>query len=99
MKRPKGFTYVALLVPLAALVLAGAVIAGGGSNSDINENNDPPGGGDECICPQIYDPVICTQPSSGTIISTNTAKKFSNACFAGCEGYTECRPAPDEVRP
>ncbi len=36
---------------------------------------------DDCICPEIYDPV-CVATPNGEILS------FPNACYAECEGYT-----------
>lgn len=42
-----------------------------------------PGGGSGCMCPQIWAPVICTAPNGSHGV-------FSNACFAGCYGYTDC---------
>ena len=74
-----------LLLAGSAVVLAG--IGGGNSNSDLNDNNDFPGGGDDCICPLYYDPVVCVDKNPDGTFTTRT---FSNACFAGCAGYTRC---------
>jgi hypothetical protein len=78
-----------------ALVVSAGVLAGLGDDDDpggaqdININGGRPGGG-ECNCPQVYDPVTCKVPGpNGTVIK----QTFSNACFAGCAGATECRPA------
>ena len=75
-----------------ALVLAGSAavvagIGGGDSNGDINDNGGFPGGGDDCICTHQYDPVVCIERNpDGTL----TKHVFSNACFAGCAGFTNC---------
>jgi hypothetical protein len=84
-----------LILALGSLFLLAASVGvlagigdddGGASNVDVN--NDPPGGGDGCICPMVYDPVVClVQNPDGT----KSKQLFSNACFAGCAGATECR--------
>ena len=35
----------------------------------------------ECVCQAIYDPVTCED-----------GKEYSNSCFAGCVGQTQCEP-------
>jgi hypothetical protein len=58
-----------------------------GGNEVFGEIIDFPPGGDPCYCPHIWAPVICSKENpDGTI----TKKYFSNACFAGCHGYTNC---------
>jgi len=75
----------ALLLAGSAAVLAG--IGGDNSNSDLNDNGGFPGGGDDCICTLQYDPVVCIERNpDGTV----TKRVFSNACFAGCAGFTHC---------
>ncbi len=74
------------------LLLAGSAVAlaglGGGNNgnSEFDINHDRPGG-DDCICPLNYDPVVCVDRNPDGTITTRT---FSNACFAGCAGFTRC---------
>ena len=75
----------ALLLAGSAVVLAG--IGGGNGSTVLDDINDRPGGGDDCICPLNYDPVVCVKRNpDGTL----TTQKFSNACFAGCAGFTHC---------
>ncbi len=75
----------ALLLAGSAAVVAG--IGGDDSNSDLNTNGGFPGGGDDCICTQQYSPVVCVERNpDGTL----TKHLFSNACFAGCAGFTNC---------
>ena len=75
------------------LLLAGSAVAlaglGGGDNSssDLDVNHDRPIGGDDCICTQQYDPVVCVDKNPDGTFTTRT---FSNACFAGCAGFTHC---------
>lgn len=83
-----------LMLALGSLFLLAAsvgVVAGIGDDdggaSDLDVNNDLPGG-DDCICPMVYDPVVClVQNPDGS----KSKQLFSNACFAGCAGATECR--------
>jgi hypothetical protein len=74
----------ALLLAASAVVVAG--IGGDNGNSDLDVNHDRPGG-DDCICPLNYDPVVCVDRNPDGTITTRT---FSNACFAGCAGFTRC---------
>jgi len=39
----------------------------------------------ECVCTAIYDPVTCED-----------GKEYSNDCFAGCSGQTQCSAKVDE---
>ena len=39
----------------------------------------------ECVCTAIYDPVTCED-----------GKEYSNSCFAGCNGQTQCAAKVDE---
>ena len=39
----------------------------------------------ECICPQNYQPVKC-------VAADGSVHVFSNACVAGCAGFTNCSP-------
>ena len=45
------------------------------------ERNPPPSS--QCVCPAIWDPVVC-KGADGSFHA------FSNACVAGCNGYTKC---------
>ena len=65
---------------LSAGVLADTIGDDPNQNVDIEPNPPDPG---ECICPQVYDPVVCLVNGQKQI--------FSNACFAGCAGATQCR--------
>ncbi|NIM00174.1 MAG: hypothetical protein GTN89_04585 [Acidobacteria bacterium] len=83
-----------------AVLLAGSavVFAGLGGNddqaSDLDLNNDFPDLGG-CVCPMVYDPVVCFKEGpDGTIVR----KSFSNACFAGCEGFTRCASFSFNIR-
>jgi len=76
-----------------ALLLAGSVVVvagiGGNNNnsSDLDTNDGWPGDGDDCICPLNYDPVVCIERNPD---GTFAKRQFSNACFAGCAGFTHC---------
>jgi len=76
-----------------ALLLAGsvAVVAGIGggddnTNSNLNFGDDLPDGGG-CFCPHVYDPVVCVEKNPD---GTFNVQQFSNGCFAGCAGFTNC---------
>jgi hypothetical protein len=79
-----------VLGSLFLLATSAAVLAnlgddnGGAVHLDIND--DWPGD-DDCICPMIYDPVVCIVENPD---GTKTKRVFSNACVAGCHGYTDC---------
>ena len=82
MKKSKILKALAIGLPMVALLSIG-VVAGLGNeqpNGDINDGG--PGDGDDCICPHIYDPVVCNVNGERV--------RFSNACFAGCAGATKC---------
>jgi hypothetical protein len=71
---------IAVLVLTAATALTLADI--GGNSQIIDIDRDPPQD-DPCDCPAIYQPVACK--------GADGAKHyFSNACVAGCSGYTVC---------
>jgi hypothetical protein len=65
------------MVAVVACAFAAAIAA-----VDIEPKKDPPGSG-TCTCPLNYDPVVC-RAADGTLHT------FSNACFAGCAGFTRC---------
>ena len=44
-------------------------------------------GGDDCICPHVYDPVVCIVENPD---GTRSKQLFSNACVAACAGHTHC---------
>ena len=76
-----------LLLAAAALLLSASLgtLAGlgdDGSASDLDVIHDPPGGS-ECICPHVWDPVVCRAPDG-------SRAKFSNACVAACHGFANC---------
>lgn len=50
-----------------------------GSSHMVIEN---PGGGQTCTCPMVFAPVVCDKGDD--------RKAYSNACFAGCDGATNC---------
>ena len=83
-----------------ALLLAGSVavvagIGGGDNNSDLDTDFDFPGGGNDCVCPLYYDPVVCIEQNPD---GTYTKRQFSNACFAGCAGFTRCFSGVAQIR-
>jgi len=68
-------------VLILAFAASAAALASLGAQ-DLEIIKDPPGGGG-CICPANYDPVVCVGPNGAQ-------GKFSNACVAGCYGFTHC---------
>ncbi len=72
-------TAVVLLASAAAVV----TLAGFGDSGPVVVIDHGPGGGTSCNCPMNWAPVLCTAPDG-------SRQAFSNACFAGCNGYTEC---------
>ncbi len=80
---------------VAGLMLAAAsAVALAGIGDDPVKNLEiiglPRGG--SCTCPANWEPVVC-RASDGSL------QAFSNACVAGCYGYTSCArivvsPAP-----
>ena len=78
--RGKIFAFVLFL---ALAVSAGVLADLGGSSSGDNNlavvRKVPPGSG--CVCPAIWDPVVCTQP---------TRQAYSNICVATCNGASSC---------
>jgi len=75
-----------LVIAASAGVLAGLGGDDNGGAVDLDVNNGRPGGG-TCNCPLNYDPVVCKVPGpDGSTIK----QLFSNSCFAGCAGATEC---------
>jgi len=75
----------AILLVVAASAVTFAELGGGGEGGDQNLEieRDPPGES-ECICPAIWDPVVCRA-------ADGTWRAFSNACVAACNGFTKCR--------
>jgi hypothetical protein len=68
-----------------AIMLTPVVLANFSAYTDEGElveviNIGPPGGG--CICTHHFDPVVCG-------VFPNK-EYFSNACWAACNGYTNC---------
>ena len=64
-----------------ALIAATAALNGNAGATDIEIKGPPPD--HECICPANWAPVVCTSPDA-------PRQAFSNACVAGCYGYTDC---------
>jgi len=75
-------TLMVVLVAAASIVGLTALSGNVGAAEEI-EVGGPPPGGDGCICPANYDPVVCKAQDG----SRHT---FSNACVAGCSGFTKC---------
>ena len=68
-----------LVLALMVFAIAGATMT---LAQYIDIVRDPPEPS-QCICPAIWDPVAC-RGSDGSV------HVFSNACVAGCNGYTRC---------
>jgi hypothetical protein len=86
MKSKKAFVLglvVLLAAAASAITLADLNGEGPGGNQNLEIIRDVPDDS-ECLCPAIWDPVACYAPDG-------TAAKFSNACVAGCNGFTRCR--------
>jgi len=63
-----------------SLVVAGVVAVGAfGAMTASTPVEANPGLDRGCICPHVYDPVLCPD---GNV--------YSNSCFAGCAGQTGC---------
>jgi len=79
-------TRTVLIVTGAVLLFSAAAVV---TLADFGNNPGPvvidrgPGGGTSCTCPMNWAPVLCTAPDG-------SKQAFSNACFAGCYGYTQC---------
>jgi len=70
------------MLGIGAVVVLLLAAASAVAVQDLEIISDPPGG-EDCICPANYDPVVCVAPDG-------SRAKFSNACVAGCHGYTRC---------
>ena len=85
--RKSRIVYVSVVFALLLGGLSAGVLAGLGDDDNNNGNvviePNPPDRDDPCLCPQIWDPVVCEV--------NGERKLFGNACFAGCEGATNCR--------
>jgi hypothetical protein len=81
-RKTLGIGAVVVLVLAAASAAGLAVLGSNASSDEIVIVRDPPGGGG-CICPANWEPVVCTAPDG-------SHHGFSNACVAGCYGYTHC---------
>jgi hypothetical protein len=73
---------------MVVMLAAASVVALTGLGGSVGAADDlviqgPPHGGGGCICPANFEPVVC-------IASDGTRHAFSNACVAGCSGYTQC---------
>lgn len=69
-----------MLVAASAVVLVSFGNAGAAENLEVQ---GPPRDG-SCICSANWAPVVCTG-------SDGTRHAYSNACVAGCYGYTTCQ--------
>lgn len=67
-----------LALMAVAFAWAGAVALAGYVEIEPNPPDDP-----ECLCPANWDPVVCKGPDGSRHV-------FSNACVAGCNGFTKC---------
>ena len=85
-----------VLAALTAVVLAAAAGAftlaetvGGDDGvpgfASLIIDRPPTGGG--CVCPALWQPVVCTRENPD---GTTSHQAFSNGCVAGCYGYTSC---------
>ena len=72
------------IIRILILVVVVAALAAGASQILAGK----PGGGGcpkpraNCFCPEVYDPVTCDGGCT-----------YSNSCFAGCAGATNCVPS------
>ena len=69
-----------LVVALMAVAFACVGVVAFASYVEIEPN---PPDDSECLCPANWDPVVCKAPDG-------TRRAFSNACVAGCYGFTKC---------
>lgn len=67
---------------VVALALV-ALIAGFAASTAVAAKKPPTGGGG-CLCPDYFDPVICSDGNT-----------YSNFCQAGCAGATGCTRTGD----
>ena len=82
MRRKTLVAAAAALLCCAASVVALAALGEEPTNDALGViKRLPPGS--SCVCPANWDPVLCTAPDG-------TRQAFSNACVAGCYGYTHC---------
>ncbi len=93
MRKVSYLKVLAVAVPAMALLLSVGALAGlGGQQGNSTIEPDPPDpGGDDCICPHVWDPVVCNV--------NGERQRFSNACFAGCAGATQCEDANNSLDP
>jgi hypothetical protein len=71
-----------VLIVAAASAAALATLGGNASAEEIVIVRNPPDGSG-CTCPANWEPVVCTA-------SDGSHHGFSNACVAGCYGFTQC---------
>ncbi len=76
-----GIGAIAVLALAAASALALADFGGNGGAQDLEIQGPPPDG--SCLCPANWDPVVCRA-------ADGSRHAYSNACVAGCAGYTDC---------
>lgn len=80
--RRLGLVAVAVVLMLTPVALADLSASTTDGDVVVVINTIPGGSGGGCICPHVFDPVVCGEfPNK---------KYFSNACVAGCNGYYDC---------
>ena len=84
----KRFNGLAVVLPTLALVLGFGIVLTMGDGPNQHIQQDPPDRG-ECICTHEYAPVKCARTLPNGLVEI---RRFTNACEAGCAGFTECRP-------
>ena len=79
-------TAVALAAAAGICTLADTVGDDGGASTFASLIDRPPGGS-SCVCPSLWQPVVCTRENPD---GTTSRQAFSNGCVAACHGYTSC---------
>ena len=81
-----ALTAVVLATVAGAYTLAETVGGDDGASTFASLIDRPPGGS-SCVCPALFQPVICTRENPD---GTTSRQVFSNGCIAACHGYTSC---------
>jgi len=81
MKKRIVFAAVAILAAAALSAVVGGDLGGDVGDGDVFGPGSPPD--DDCICPAVFDPVVCEAPGGGR-------QAYSNACVAACNNATNC---------
>jgi hypothetical protein len=82
-----ALTAVALAIVAGAYTLADTVGDDGGASTHASLIIDRPPTGGGCVCPALWQPVVCTRENPD---GTTSHQAFSNGCVAACHGYTSC---------